>query len=193
MIAQPQAIFVRHSDSTGNRAHVMKGVKDFPVSEKGKRDAKKLAKVIVRYKPTVVVSSPLERAKVPAKEIAKHSGVPLKVDSHFLPQDLGKWQGKPMKDYEPKLSDLATNHPDEKVSGGESFNHFLKTKVRPGFKKVREMIARGERPVIVTHSRNLRELKHGLGMGKVADPTKGGPKPGKFVMLNKGDKLSAGS
>jgi broad specificity phosphatase PhoE len=189
----PQAIFVRHAASTGNRSKVMKGISDYPVHEEGKKDAKRLAKVIVRYKPTIVVTSPLERAKCSAKEIAKEAGVLLKVDPKFLPQDLGEWEGKPMEEYEPKLSELATKHPDEDVPGGESFNNFLKKKVKPSFAKIRAMIKNGERPVIVTHSRNLRQLDHGLRIGKPKDPTKGGPNPGKFVMLAKGGRLSAGS
>ncbi len=193
MSSLPKAIFVRHSPSTGNRRHIMKGVEDYPPDAKGKREAKDLAKTIVRHKPTVVVTSPLSRATVLAKEIAKQGKIPLQVDPHFLPQDLGDWQGKPMEKYEPKLAKLAAEKPNEKVPGGESFNHFLKKKVRPGFAKVREMIKRGERPAIVTHSRDLRQLRYGLGIGKPANPSKGGPKPNKFVLLNEGNKISAGS
>ncbi len=193
MAGLPKAIFVRHAASTGNRAWVMKGVADYPLDAAGRREAKRVAKTIVRHKPTVVVTSPLQRAKVLAEEVAKQGKIPLHVDKTFLPQDLGKWQGKPMESHEPKLSELARRHPDEPVPGGESFNHFLKKKVKPGFKKVQKMVRRGERHVIVTHSRNLREMGYGLGKGAPSDPTRGGPKTGRFVVMGKGDKLSAGT
>jgi broad specificity phosphatase PhoE len=167
----------------------MKGVMDYPLDATGKREAKKLAKRVSALKPDIVISSPLKRAAGPAKEIAKAAGVPLQISDEFLPIDLGELHGKSMDEGEPKLKQAATEHPDKPVAkGGESFNHFLRTKVRPGFQKIKDLIAQGKRPVVVTHSRNLRNLRYGMFGAKPSDPTTGGPEPAGFVTL-RGKKL----
>lgn len=188
-MSSPAAIFVRHVASVGNHQKLMKGTKDYPVDEAGRKESKRLAKTIVRHKPTVVITSPLERAKCLGKDIADEAGIPLKVDPKWLPIDLGKWTGESSDTGEKKLASLPMDKP---APGGESKAHFLKTKVRPAFAKIKRMMARGERPVVVTHSRNVRNIRHGLFGGKPQDVTRGGPEPGKFVTLSKGGKLSAG-
>lgn len=187
--ASPQAIFVRHVASVGNRQKLMKGTRDYKVDAEGKKESKRLAKVIVRHKPTVVITSPLERAKCLAKDIAKEAGIPLKVDEKWLPIDLGKWTGESSETGEAKLAKLPMN---EAPPGGETKNHFLRTKVRPAFRDVKRRIKRGERPVVVTHSRNTRSIRHGLFGEKPSDVTKGGPEAGEYVTLQKGGRLRAG-
>jgi broad specificity phosphatase PhoE len=185
----PQAIFVRHPETAGNKSKLMKGVMDYPLDAAGKREAKKLARRVSALKPDVVISSPLKRALGPAKQIAKAAGVPLQISDEFLPIDLGALHGKKMEEGEPKLR-AAWQHPDEPVAdGGETPNHWLKTKVKPGFQKVKDLIAQGKRPVVVTHSRNLRNLRYGMfGAKKPSDPTTGGPEPAGFITLH-GKKL----
>jgi broad specificity phosphatase PhoE len=185
--ALPQAVFVRHVASVGNRKKLMKGIRDYKVDAEGKRESRRLAKTIVRHKPTVVITSPLERAKCLGKDIADEAGIPLKVDPKWLPIDLGKWTGESSETGEKKLAKLPA---DKAPPGGETKNHFLKTKVRPAFEDIKRRIKRGERPVVVTHSRNTRSIRHGLFGGKPGDVTKGGPGPGGQVMLRDG-KLSA--
>lgn len=185
----PDAIFVRHAESTGNRGKLMKGIMDYPTDAHGKAESKKLARRVSALKPDVVISSPLKRALEPAKAIAKAAGVPLQIADQFLPIDLGALHGKHMDEGEPKLSTAAMEHPDEPVAkGGESFGHFLKMKVSPGFSRIKQLMAQGKRPVVVTHSRNLREIRYGLFGEKPSDPTKGGPEPGGFLTLH-GKKL----
>jgi broad specificity phosphatase PhoE len=193
IVSQPLAIFVRHTDSTGNQKKLVKGLTDYPVHENAKKEAKLCAKVIVRHKPTIVITSPLQRAKHQAKEIADEAGIPLKVDPKFLPMDLGDWEGKSMKEFEPKLAKLCADSPDEKVPGGESPSNFIQKKVIPAVKKVRKMTKDGQRPVIVTHSRDLRALPYALGKSKkFPDLTRGGPESSGFVTLGKSGRLSAG-
>lgn len=180
----PQAVFVRHAASTGNKAKVMKGVVDYPVDASGRRDESKLAKRVSRYKPDIVITSPLERALLPAQAIAREAGIPLVVSDEFLPIDLGELHGKSMDKGEPKLSRAAMERPGEPVArGGESFAHFLKAKVVPGYDSIKQLMAQGIRPVVVTHSRNLREIRYGMFGEAPKDPTKGGPEPGGFLTL----------
>lgn len=183
-----KAIFIRHSESTGNEENVVKGIKEYPLNEKGKADSVAMAARIARFKPTVVVSSPLSRAKVPAEALAKKAGVSLKIDKGLLPQNFGTLEGKQQRTAEPQISKLAMNSPDEKVGGGESFNTAL-GKNDAALRRVKMMISNGERPAVVTHSRVLRNLDHSLFGGKAKDPTKGGPEPSGFVTWTSGKKL----
>ena len=180
----PDAVFVRHAESTGNKRKLMKGIVDYPADPDGKAEERKLAARVADYRPDVVISSPLKRAVSPARAIAKKAGVALVISDDFLPIDLGSLHGQSMQQGEPRLRRAAEEHPDEPVApGGESFRNFLMSKVRPGYDRVKQLMAQGIRPVVVTHSRNLREIGFGLLGQKPADPTQGGPDPGGFLTL----------
>lgn len=185
---KPLAIFVRHSESTGNAENVVKGVKNYALNEKGKRETKLIGAKIAKYKPTVVVTSPLRRASAAGISIGKHSGAEVKVDKGLLPQNFGTLTGTPRKTGEPIISKMALQTPNKKMPGGESFNHWL-GKNDAAMRRVKVMINKGERPAVVTHSRNLRELKHSLHGAKPADPTRGGPEPSGYVTLSRSQKL----
>ncbi|HEY6339324.1 MAG TPA: histidine phosphatase family protein [Candidatus Sulfotelmatobacter sp.] len=187
----PAAILIRHAETPENRPDqkLMKGTRDYPLDAKGKRESVALAAKIARFKPTVVLSSPMQRAMHPAAAIARKAGVALHVLPELAPQNFGKWTGKPAEKYEPKLKKLFLERPDEAPPGGESGRHFLETKVGPGYRKIKALIAMGERPAVVTHSRNLREMDYGLHDGPPADPTSGGPKPSGYALVDRNLKV----
>lgn len=183
----PAAILIRHAETAENRPphKLMKGTRDYPLDAAGKRESKELAARIARYKPTVVLSSPLKRALHPARAIARRAGVALHVMPELAPQAFGKWTGKPAKEYEPKLKKMFLEHPDQAPPGGETGRQFLETKVRPAYRKIKALISAGERPAVVTHSRNLREMDYGLHGGPPADPTTGGPEPSGYALVDR--------
>jgi broad specificity phosphatase PhoE len=183
-----KAIFVRHSESTGNAQDIVKGTRDYPTDRRGKIESKALATRVARFKPTVVVSSPLSRATEPARAIAKKAGVKLIIDKGLLPQDFGDLTGTPRATGEPKIRRAALEHPSEPLPGGESFREW-DGKNTAAMQRVARRIKAGERPAVVTHSRNLRELGHALLGDRVADPTRGGPSPAGFVTLEGKRKL----
>lgn len=183
-----KAIFVRHSESTGNKSNVVKGTTDYPLDETGQKESRALAPRIARFKPTVVITSPLSRAKTPAQRIAKAAGVRLKVDKGLLPQNFGSFEGKPRESTEPKIRRLAMQTPEKKMPGGESTVAWDQ-KQKKAIDRVRSLVRHGETPAVVTHSRNLRELRHSLFGEKFADPTRGGPGPSGFVTWQGKKKL----
>lgn len=186
-----KAIFIRHAEVPGNRPgqKIAKGIKDYPLDAKGRAESNALATRIARYRPTTVISSPLKRAIHPARAIAKKAGVPLEIDHDLKPWDFGKWAGKPARDVEPKLKRLAQDSPDKPTPKGQSFNSFLSQSDK-AYRKIRLRIQQGERPAVVTHSRNLREIQHGMFGGKADDPTSGGPEPSGFMTLSRKNKLN---
>ncbi len=185
-----KAIFARHSEVKENRPghKLAKGLIDYPLDAKGRAESNALAARVARYKPTVVISSPLKRALHPAKEIAKRTGSPLEIDHDLKPWDFGKWAGKPASKVEPRLKRMGAEQPDKPTPQGESFNHFLAHSNR-AYRKIKMRIQQGDRPAVVTHSRNLREIQAGMFGGKPADPTTGGPEPSGFMTLSRKQKL----
>jgi broad specificity phosphatase PhoE len=183
----PAAILIRHAETPENRpgSKLMKGTRDYPLDAAGKKESVALAAKIARFKPTVVLSSPLQRATHPAQAIARRAGVAMHIMPELLPQDFGKWTGKPAATYEPKLKKMFLEHPDQAPPGGETGRHFLEAKVKPAYRKIKALIAAGERPAVVTHSRTLREMDYGLHDGPPVDPTSGGPKPSGFAIVDR--------
>lgn len=187
---KPAAVFIRHSEVPGNRPgqKIIKGTEDFPLDRTGKEESKVLATRIARYKPTVVLTSPLQRAKHPAELIGKKAGVPVHEMPELMPWDFGTMTGEKASTGEPKLAAMAKESPDKPVGGAESFNQFL-SKSDQAYRKIKMLIAAGERPAVVTHSRNLREIGHGLFGTAPQDPTKGGPEPSGHYTLSRSMKL----
>ncbi len=181
----PAAILIRHAEVAENRPghKLMKGTHDYPLDAKGKKESATLAARIARYKPTVVLSSPLQRALHPAKAIARRAGVALHVMPELAPMEFGKVTGKPASKYEPKLKEMFMK--DDSFPGGETGRHFLEAKVKPSFRKIKALMAAGERPAVVTHSRNLRQMDYGLHGGKPGDITKGGPDPSGYATVDR--------
>ncbi len=186
-MSNPDAIFIRHSESTGNAEKIIKGTKNYPLDSRGKEESMALAAQIARYRPTVVLSSPLDRAKHPAQLIAKKAGVKLKIDKGLLPPDLGNLTGTPQKTGEPAIR-KAFKSPDKPIGKTGDTPAAWDAKNTSTIRKINVMITRGERPAVVTHSRNLRELPHTIQGKPLQDPTKGGPEPSGFVLL-KGKNL----
>lgn len=180
----PNAIFIRHAESTGNAEHLVKGTENYPLDDKGKQESRALATRVARYKPTVVLSSPLDRAKVPAQLIAKKAGVKLKIDNGLLPPDLGNLAGTPQRTGEPRVRE-AFSHPGSPIGGTGSTPQGWLDEQKGTMRRIQLMIQKGERPAIVTHSRNLRVMPHTFqDRETVPDPTKGGPEPSGFATLS---------
>lgn len=188
MTGNTKAIFIRHAESTGNKNRVVKGSAEYPLDDKGRAESVRIASEVARFKPTVVISSPLDRAKHPAQLIADKVGVKLRIDKGFLPPDMGKLTGEAQDTGEKKVA-KAFKSPNKAIGGSGDTPAGWDAKNTAAVRRVNVMITRGERPAIITHSRNLRELPHALNGGPMADPTKGGPKPAGFVILKGNNKL----
>jgi broad specificity phosphatase PhoE len=183
---KPKAIFVRHAEAQGQNDKA-KGQADLPLDAKGQKEAVKIGDRVAKYKPGVVFTSPLQRARIPAENIAQKSGAPLVILQKLKPWDFGQWTGKPKDQIEPKLKDLWRNHPNKPAPGGQSFDGAMDD-ARQAMVPVKHAIAAGVRPAVVWHSRQAREADNLLLGGPTKDPTTGGPDPGGIQLL-KGKKL----
>lgn len=90
-----QFVFLRHGESVGNAEARWQGQSDYPLTDKGRDQARKLAK---RWKSEnlkfdLVISSPLVRAKETAEIIASALNVKLETDPIWLERAIGEMEG----------------------------------------------------------------------------------------------------
>lgn len=90
--------FVRHGESIGNKAGLHQTT-DMPLSETGRKQAKKIAERLKKYKIDTIFASPIARAKETAEIISKSIGTPIEKRSELAeakgPSEI---RGKSIKD-----------------------------------------------------------------------------------------------
>lgn len=90
-----EIIFLRHAESVGNADGYFQGQSDFPLSETGLAQARALADRWLEEKAkfTLVVSSPLSRARQTAEIVAAALNTPVELDPLWMERDNGKLSG----------------------------------------------------------------------------------------------------
>ncbi len=88
-------VFLRHGESVGNAEARWQGQSDYPLTERGRAQARALA---ARWKSEGVkfdltVTSPLVRARETAEIVASALNVPLELDPVWLERDIGRMEG----------------------------------------------------------------------------------------------------
>ena len=151
---------VRHGKTAlnddGDGVDRIRGWKDVPLDDDGRKEAKRLADELRDSGIEVIFYSDLARAADTAKEIAETTGAELVEMTKLRPWNLGAYAGRESAEVHPELRDYAEHKPDEAVPAGESWNSF---KAR-AFEAVREAIegAAGRTAALVTHHRIERLL-----------------------------------
>jgi broad specificity phosphatase PhoE len=164
-------LMVRHGATSLNNEDVsvdrIRGWKDIPLSPDGEAEAKKLGQQMSDDPPDVIVTSDLKRAADTAEIISEITGVPVKETTKDLrPWNCGKYSGWVTSEAVPILADYATDRPDEKVPGGESFDDFAKR----FFCGLAEIIQKYPGKIaVVTHHRDERLLKAWIANGSPSD------------------------
>jgi broad specificity phosphatase PhoE len=120
----PLLTLVRHGETAANTGGVWHGSTDTPLSERGERQAERVAEHIAaeRMPAAALYASPLQRARRTAEAIARSTGLELVLEEGIREYDLGSWEGM-------TYSELQTEHrfwnqikedPDFAPHGGES-------------------------------------------------------------------------
>ncbi len=87
---------VRHGQTVMNRSGRFQGRADSPLTEFGEAQAAAVAATLADSGATVVVTSPLQRARQTAAKIAAELGVRVDVDDRLVEIDYGAWDGEPL-------------------------------------------------------------------------------------------------
>ncbi len=96
---QPQAgerrvYLARHGRTALNADDRLRGLSDPPLDEVGIAEATKLAQALAAKHPTVVISSPLQRAVATARSIGEAARAAVVIDAKLNDRDYGPWNGK---------------------------------------------------------------------------------------------------
>jgi broad specificity phosphatase PhoE len=92
--------FVRHGQTAVNRAGLLQGRVDAPLTDLGVAQAEAVAAALGRDERAVsrVISSPLRRAADTAAPIAGAFGLSVEVDERLVELDYGEWDQRPLRD-----------------------------------------------------------------------------------------------
>ena len=85
---------VRHGESEANAARRFAGQSDSPLTARGRRQAKTVAKELAKVKFDKVVSSDLSRTRDTAEIIARAQGVPVEIVPELREIDVGDRTGQ---------------------------------------------------------------------------------------------------
>jgi len=86
----------RHGNTDWNAGHRVQGQTDVPLNELGRQQAVDAAELLVRQRPTMLVSSDLSRAADTAAALAALTGLSVSYDERLRERSFGQWQGLTM-------------------------------------------------------------------------------------------------
>lgn len=117
-------IYTRHAESLWNPIGKYQGRLDPELSERGHKQAERLAKALKKYNPVAIYSSPLKRTYMTAEYISKELNLPININEDIIEIDHGDWSGMLVKDVREKYPDMFHDwlyHPETvKFPNGES-------------------------------------------------------------------------
>lgn len=117
---------VRHGETEWNKDNKTQGMKDIPLTDKGKRQAMLLAKSLSDVHFDKIYSSDLLRAYDTAKTISDVNKTEIEINKNFREVNFGKWEGmtpSQIDEYYPEEHKLWINSPQLiRLPGGETLN-----------------------------------------------------------------------
>jgi broad specificity phosphatase PhoE len=84
-----ELLIVRHPETDANVDGRFVGQGESPFTAEGRRQARRLPRKIVRFEPSVIWSSPLQRALIVAQRASRLAHVSLRIDQRLLELDFG--------------------------------------------------------------------------------------------------------
>ncbi len=152
--------FARHAQSEANSKDVLASRLDFPLTEKGARDAAQIASEFQKIaKIDRLFASNLTRARQTADAFAEVFGLEVETDERITEQELGVFAGKTYAElddeptYEHDRDKRWTWVPD---GGGESYE-MIAERLRPFFEELDSF--EGDSILFVTHAVTMRLIK----------------------------------
>ena len=148
-----KVLVVRHGETTWGADGRFAGREDVPLTSRGRRQASSVADRIKALRPSIVLTSPLQRCQLTARAIGSASGAPVVVHADLLDGLLGDWTGLRPAEIEggwPEQFAIWRSDPDAPPPGGESFNQ-IRERVTPLLAEVVRLY-RGHTVVLVTHA-----------------------------------------
>ena len=151
--AERRIVLIRHAESTWNADGLWQGQADPPLSGRGRRQARALARALAGEAIQVLVTSDLRRAAETAAVVGRGLGLTPIPDPSFRELDVGEWSGLTRAEIEgrdaERLARFQAGDPEAPAGGGESR------------RQVRERVQRAAAALLVAHrDRNLALVTH---------------------------------
>ncbi len=87
-------VLLRHGETPLSAERRFAGRGDIPLTETGRLQAKAAARRLAAHGDVdLIVSSPLQRARLTADAVAAATGAPVQVDDGWIEADFGEWEG----------------------------------------------------------------------------------------------------
>ncbi|RMG54651.1 MAG: histidine phosphatase family protein [Gammaproteobacteria bacterium] len=148
---------IRHGEPVGGRAYRGHGVDD-PLSEWGWAQMRARVSEHAESPWHAVVTSPLQRCRAFAEEVAGQHGLPLSVEERLKEVGFGRWEGCTHEEVQTRWpEEWAAFHADpvaNRPQGAEDLNGFVERVAEALEELVR--IHRGERVLVVAHAGVIR-------------------------------------
>ena len=149
-------LLIRHAESTGNRQRRLQGRADFPLTERGRRQAEELAAALSRLPITAVSSSPIRRALHTAEAIAGPLGLKVEAQAALQEYDFGELSGltwPEIRERRPHLIEqLLSDSADFPHYPGEEGREAFRERVCGALRAIADRHAGEEAVAVVTHA-----------------------------------------
>jgi len=157
---ETRIILIRHGECQGNIESRFRGRKDYPLNERGRKQALELAKELETLAPDAIYSSPLKRAIETATPLAARFSKEIIKDEGFNNISFGQWEGL-------LKSEISKEYPDEwktwlvapeklDMAGVEPMSSIRKRSIE-SLKRI-EARHSGKTVVVVSHRTTLKPL-----------------------------------
>ena len=149
-------LLIRHAESTGNRQGRLQGRADFPLTERGRRQAQELAAVLSRLPVAAVCSSPIRRALHTAEAIAGPLGLKVEAQAALQEYDFGELSSLTW----PEIRERRPHLIEQLLSDSADFPHYPGEEGREAFRErvcgalwaIADRHAGEEAVAVVTHA-----------------------------------------
>ena len=164
-------VFLRHGESIGNAQSRWQGQSDYPLTDKGRAQARALAK---RWKSEdmkfdLVITSPLVRAQETANIIAKMLNLKVERDEIWLERDIGEMEGMTADEVR-KIPQPPFTTPYDSIGGDGEGDWALFLRAGQALHNLLQRPAGSY--LIVSHGGLLNQLMHAIvGIAPHADPS----------------------
>lgn len=157
MMEPVRLLLARHGRTEWHRDNRYVSRTDIGIDETGREQAQTLAHRAREESPSLILSSPLERALLTAGPAAEACGVELETDDRLRELDFGDWEGKTfdeIRSEDPERAERFLLSAEHGFPGGEPLEEGA-ARILAVFKDLRRSHA-GETVLVVAHNTLLR-------------------------------------
>ena len=149
-------LLVRHAESVGNHELRLQGRAEFPLTDRGRRQADALAAALAEAPVRAVYSSPIRRALDTAEAIAARRGLTVEVRPALQEYDFGELSGltwPEIRERRPRLIEQVLGEGTEfPAYPGEEGREAFRTRVLDALWEIAERHEGDEAVAVVTHA-----------------------------------------